>query len=139
MVTRNLRCPEFLSWQHAQGSYAKLKQKTRLSFVYGHSRFRPGSSVASPVYTNVLTYTILTVARTQSKLDTLEALLIKSLNQTLANKNNLSVVYTFSSHTFHTCTHMHTPSKKNFILTLIVSPFPHPHQHTPPFSNSHQS
>ena len=47
----------------------------------------------------------------------------KCSNQTSTNKKNLSVVYTFSSHTFHTCTHL----AKNFTLTLLLSPLPYPH------------
>ena len=85
-------------------------------------------------------FTVLTVAQTQSKPDTIEALLIKKFKPDLCKQNNLSVVYTFSSHTFHTCTHMHTSSKRTSHSHSHSFCHPsHTHTSTNPYSTIHNS
>ena len=116
----------------------------------------PDSSIGEHLVANIAClnaydwkqFTILTVGRTQSKLDTPEALVIKKFKlQTSANKKSLSVVYTFSSHTFYTCTHMHTPCKKTShshsfhqpFQTHTYTPFVTPPTHTHTCTNLHSA
>ena len=86
--------------------------------------------------------TIFTVARTQSRLDTLETLLIRKFKPQLctrANQKNLSVVYTFSRSTLifihaHTCTH---PAKTSHSPSHFFCRPSHTHTSTNPHSAIH--